>query len=198
MPMGPIAKRLVLRRAAAAERVVLLRCTLAKCHPHQLNSTCDRVGTIVGYRHHRLAVLISVFDVLDRIAQCTGRAFLDCFNNFFSTCAIRINPRLLVHPKHRFKTIGAEPRVATDSTVVVNGDTLANVTDTPVLGVVCGPLVGEPVGSVGSVAERLAVGTATAAEGYPSNSGTRLPIRPAQVGHRAWRHVVEEVVRTVW
>lgn len=195
--MGPIAKRLVLRRAAAAKRVMLLRCTLAECPPDQLDSACDRVGAVVGYRHHRLAILIAVFDVVDRIAQCTGRAFLYCFNDLFCTCAIRVNPRLLVHPEHRSKTIGAEARVGTNATVVVNSDALANVTDTVILGIVSDPLIGEPVGSVRSVAERLVLGTTTAAEGYSSNSGTRLTIGAAQVGYRSWCHVGEQVVWTV-
>jgi hypothetical protein len=104
----------------------------------------------------------------------------------------------LIHSEHCFEAIGAEPGVGTDATVIVNRNALANVTDTPILAVVSDPLIGEAVGAMRSVAERLVLGTATAAKGYPSNSGARLTIGAAQVRHCGWRHVVEEVVRTVW
>src|SRR5262249_51146801 len=96
-----------------------------------------------------------------------------------------------------FETIGAEPRVGTDAAIVVDGDPLAGVTGTLIPAVVSGAPIGEAIGSMCTVAERLAAGTATAAEGYPSNRGTRLALGTAQVGHRGWRGIVEEVVRAV-
>src|SRR5262249_49365942 len=171
---------------------MFFRRTVTKCHTHQLDPACDRVGAIVGHPHHRLPVLITVFHVPRRIAQRAGRAFPDRFNDLFSACAIGVYPGLMVHPEHCFETIGAEPRVGTDAAIVVDGDPLAGVTGTLIPAVVSGAPIGEAIGSMCTVAERLAAGTATAAEGYPSNRGTRLAIGTAQGGHRGWRRILEE------
>jgi len=79
---------------------MLLRYILAKCYGDQFDPTCNCIGAIVRYSYHRLAILITVFDVIDRIAERAGRALLYCFNDRFCTCSIWVNPRLLIHPEH--------------------------------------------------------------------------------------------------
>src|SRR3989442_4782641 len=69
LPVGAVAKRLVLRSAAAAQRVMLFRCALAEGHAEQLDAAGDRVRPVVGHGDRRLALLVAVLDVFDRVAQ---------------------------------------------------------------------------------------------------------------------------------
>src|SRR2546425_8541707 len=124
LPVGAVAKRLVFRSAAAAQRVMLFRCALAEGHAEQLDAAGDRVRPVVGHRDRGLALLVAVLDVFDRVAQRTRRAFLDRLDDLFGARAIGIDPGLRVHPEYRLQAVGAEGGVGADAAVVVDGDAL--------------------------------------------------------------------------
>src|SRR2546426_3019647 len=144
LPVGAVAKRLVLRSAAAAQRVMLFRCALAEGHAEQLYPAGDRVGPVVGHRNRRLAFLVAVLDVLYRVAQRTRRAFLDRLDDLLGACAIGVDPGLCAHPEDRLQAVGAEAGVGADAAIVVDGNALAGIALAAVRSRAGAPLVLEP------------------------------------------------------
>src|SRR5258708_23405120 len=69
LPMRAVAKRLVLRRPAAAQRVVLGGSAVAELYAHKLDPPRDRLGGIIGHSHRRRSVLEFGLHTVDRIDQ---------------------------------------------------------------------------------------------------------------------------------
>src|SRR5438552_17255508 len=97
--MRTVAKRLVLRSAAAAQRVVLFRRAFAEGHTEQLDPAGDRVGPVVGHCDRRLAFLVAVLSLADRVAQRTRWAFLDRLDDLLGDRAIGVDLGLRAHPE---------------------------------------------------------------------------------------------------
>src|SRR5258705_7302646 len=76
-PVRAVAERLVLRLAAPAERVVLVRGAVAERHLYQLDAAGNRIWPVVGHRHHRRTILVAMLDAVDRIAERARRALPD-------------------------------------------------------------------------------------------------------------------------
>src|SRR5574340_793878 len=149
---------------------MLRRRAVTEGHADQLDSAGDGVRTIVRHCYHRLAILIPVLDIVDRVTQCTGGAFLDRFDNVLDTRGIGVDPRVPAKPEYRLQAVRAEAGMSTDSTVVVNGDAPARIVHTVIPSVVSDCLIREPVRSVCSVTERLVPGAAAAAQRHALNS----------------------------
>src|SRR5262245_57344909 len=162
LPVRPIAERLVLRSAAAAQRVVLLRGAVTKCHGRKFDAAGHCVRPVVHHRDHRLARGRLRFDAVPGIAQRPGGAFLDRGDHLRDCGAIGVDPGLGIHPKHFLQTVSAEPGVGADRAVVEDGDVLTRKSHPPIPGRIGRVAVRKAVPAVRPIAEGL-VGRATAA-----------------------------------
>src|SRR5258708_24531056 len=169
VPVRAVAERLVLRRAAAAQRVVLRGGTLPELHAHELDATGDRVRPVVGHRYHRRALRRFGPDAVDRVAERAGRALPDRRDDLLHPGAVRVYPRLFAHAEHRLQLVGAEPGVRADRAVVENGDALSGVTLALVLARVRGIAAAETDRAVRPVAERLVLRGPAAAQRDPAH-----------------------------
>src|SRR5258708_37781897 len=197
VPVRAVAERLVLRRAAAAQRVVLRGGTLPELHAHELDAAGDRVRPVVGPGDHRRAVRRLGLDAVDRVAERPRRALPDRRDDLLHPGAVRSDPRLVVHAEHRLQPVGAEPRVRADRAVVENRDALAGIALAPVLARIRGVRVLEADHAVRSVTEGLVLRGAAAAQRDRAYVRANLARSTAQVRHRPDFHVVQEVVGTV-
>src|SRR6266850_2421431 len=180
--MRAVAKRLVLRRAAAAQRVVLGGSTVAELYAHKLDAARNCVGAVIGHGHHGRALRGLRFHAVDRIAQRPRGTFLDRGDDLANLCAVRIDPRLGILAKHGLQAVGAVARVGADAAIVENRDALADITHALVLAGVGGIRVLEPDRAVRSVAERLGLRLAAAAQpdatdGGALRAGSALQVR---------------------
>src|SRR5882672_2219449 len=197
VPVRAVAERLVLRRAAAAQGVVLGRGALAELYAHQLDAAGDRVGPVVGHGDHRRALRRLRLDAVDRVADRSGRALADRRDDLLHPGAVWSYPRLVMHPENRLQLVGAEPRVRADRAVVEDRDALAFVGLALVLcGVGCVRVL-ETDHAVRPVAEGLVLRGAAAAQRHRAHVRAGLAGRAAQVRHRPDFHVGQQVVRAV-
>src|ERR1700716_3645731 len=95
------------RLPAAAQRVVLGRCTLAEFHPYQLDAAGDRVRPVVGYGDERRPLARLRLHAIDRVAERPRRTFLDRRDDLAHLGAVRVDPRFLTKPEHRLQAVGA-------------------------------------------------------------------------------------------
>src|SRR5258708_24971144 len=195
--MRAVAERLVLRAAAAARRLMPLRCPRAQGHADQLDPAGDRVRPVVHPRDRGVALLVAVLDAGDRVAQRPRRAFLDRLDDFFGARPIGNDPGLRAHPEDRLQAVGAEAGVGADAAVVVDRDALAGVALAAIWSRVRAPLVLEPDQAVRPVAERLVPRAPAAAQRDAPHRGARLAVGTAQVWHRRRGHVIEKLIRPV-
>src|SRR2546426_4352402 len=93
-PVRAVAERLVLRRAATAQRVVLGRGALPELHSHQLDAACNRIRPVVGHGDHRRVLWRLGFDAVDRVAERPGWALPDRGDDLLHPGAVRSYPRL--------------------------------------------------------------------------------------------------------
>src|SRR5258708_16789861 len=155
VPVRAVAERLVLRRAAAAQRVVLRGRALPELHAHKLDAAGDRVRPVVGHGHHGRALRRVGLDAVDRVAERPGRTLPDRRDDLLRLRAVRGYPRLVVLAEHGLELVGAEPRVRAQRAVVENGDALAGIALALVLARIRGIAVAETDRGVRSVAEGL-------------------------------------------
>src|SRR6186997_1035384 len=69
VPVAAIAERLVVRGAAATQRVVLARSAFAEGHPEQLDAAAHRVRTVIGDDDLGRSRLRHGFAAIDRVAE---------------------------------------------------------------------------------------------------------------------------------
>src|SRR5215470_14761995 len=100
-PVRAVAERLVLRGAAAAQRVVLEGRAVPEPDTQQLDSAGHRVRAAVGHGHRRLATRRLGLGPFDRIAQRPGRTFPDRRDDLLDLLAVGVYPGLLAHAEHR-------------------------------------------------------------------------------------------------
>src|SRR5258708_31191536 len=177
-PVAAVAERLVLRRAAAAQCVMLLRRAVAELDAHQLDATGHGIGTIVGDDHFRWPLGILRLYAVDRVAQRTGGTFANRGDDLLHRRAIGIDPRFLAVEEHGLEPIAAMSGMRADGAIVEDGDALAGVARAPVVGAVAELAVGETDRAVRAIAERLVLRPPAAAQRHAAHVGagrTRLP-----------------------
>src|SRR5258706_2505795 len=124
-PMRAVAERLVLRAAAAAERVALGGGDLARDLPGQRDGADDRVRAVLchgdSWRTHRRLWL----DAVERVAQRAGRTLAHGLDDRLDPRAVGIDPGLGAVLEYRGEVVAAARRMSADRAVVVDRDVLA-------------------------------------------------------------------------
>src|SRR5258708_16798958 len=131
-PGAAVEERLVLRRAAAAQCVMLLRRAVAELDAHQLDATGHRVRTVVGDDDLRWPLDVLRLDTVNGIAQRARRAVPDGCNHLLHRRAIGIEPPFLAVEEHGLEPIAAMSGMRADGAIVEDGDALAGVPQAPV------------------------------------------------------------------
>ena len=162
--MRAVAERLVLRGAAAAQRVALSGGNRVGALPGQRDRADDRVRSVLRHGDPGRVLLRRRFDVIDRIAQRAGRTLADCVDDCIDARAVGIDPRLAAVLEDGSEVIGAASRVRADRTIVEDRDFLAAVDVALRCPGLRLPRAREAVLPVRPVAERLCRGTAAAAK----------------------------------
>src|SRR5689334_21154515 len=93
-PVRSVAERLVLRAAAAAERIALGRSNRTGGLAAERDAADDRVGAVLRDRDSRRSLLSTRLHVGQRVAQRAGRALADGVDDRLDRSSIGIDPGL--------------------------------------------------------------------------------------------------------
>ena len=61
--------------------------------------------------NRRRSILVTGFDVIDRVAEGARRALFDRIDNLLGRCPVRIDPGLFTLPEYRLEPVGAMSRM---------------------------------------------------------------------------------------
>jgi hypothetical protein len=162
---GAVAERLVGRTAAAAQGLAVPDLVGGAVRGQDLHPTPDPVGSIRD-RIDALGQIVLQLVVTDRDAEGPRGALLDLGDDGVHIGGGGVDPGLFPELEDRSQIVGAEPGMSAHGTVVVDGDTLADVVvpapgDRALVGGL-GAVEADP--DVGAVTERLVGRPATATE----------------------------------
>src|ERR1051326_8184927 len=105
------------------------------------------------------------------MAAPTRGPLADGRDDLVDGCAVGIDPRLLLHAEDRLQVVGARAGVGADAAVVVDDDALAAIALALVRLAVADARAAEAVGGMRSVAERLVLRAAAAAQRHRAHVG---------------------------
>jgi hypothetical protein len=122
--------------------------------PHQFDSAHRGIRAIPGHSQPWLPILIAILHIFNGVTQGTGGAFVHGLDDSLNFGCVWIDPRLGTEFEYGREAIGAETRVRTGATVIVNGDPPANVIVSSVRLSVSFLLVRETVRQMSTAAKR--------------------------------------------
>jgi hypothetical protein len=146
----------------------------------------------------RLAILVALLDAVDRVAERARWALLHGGDDLLHRCAVRVDPRLLLHAEDRLQAVRAEPGVRAQGAVVVDGDLPARVARAVIVAGIGELAIAEPIPRVRAVAERLVLRAAATAERDPARRDARIAVFAAKIRYRHGRGIGEQVIRAVF
>jgi len=178
--VAAVAKRLVFRCAAAAQRVTPGGDAVTEAVAFEVHRA-DPVGSVLDDMNLGCFRTGQMLGFADGAGDRTGRAPIHRLDDVLDGCAVGVDPGFLTHAEHAGEPVGAKPGVRAKAPIVMDSEAAALVTHAPVSRAVGEPLVTESVAAVGAVAKRFVARASAAAQGNACYFAHRFTVRPGHM-----------------
>ena len=106
---------------------MLERCFFSARFVVESDPAHNPIGTVLREANTRIAILVSVLNILYRITQCARRTLLDSLDYLLDTGTVGVDPWFDTHLPYCGESVGAKTAMRADAAVVVDRDLLTHV-----------------------------------------------------------------------